>query len=87
MQLPLDTRLGRLEIRSHLSSGSMGEVYLAWDSELERTVALKILPEPADLPLQELSLAAQGSSSIRGPTDYNRVCSTTLSNLSATSQG
>src|SRR5712691_7005426 len=41
------TRLGRYEIRSQLGVGGMGEVYLAQDTELDRKVALKILP--ADL--------------------------------------
>jgi len=39
------TRLGRYEIRSQLGAGGMGEVYQAFDPELDRMVAIKILPE------------------------------------------
>jgi len=42
--LETGTNLGPYEIRSHLGAGGMGEVYLAYDSRLERTVALKVLP-------------------------------------------
>ncbi len=45
MTLISGTRFGRYEIRSPLGAGGMGEVYLAQDTELERTVALKVLPE------------------------------------------
>jgi serine/threonine-protein kinase len=37
------TKLGRYEIRSKVAEGGMGEVYLALDTELNRTVAVKIL--------------------------------------------
>ena len=47
MTLTPGTRLGRYEIRSHIGAGGMGEVYLAHDTELERAVALKVLPADA----------------------------------------
>src|SRR4029434_3121657 len=44
MTLERGKHLGRYEIHSHLGAGGMGEVYLAHDTELDRNVALKILP-------------------------------------------
>src|SRR5436305_12512120 len=44
MSISSGTSLGRYEIRSHLGAGGMGEFYLAWDTMLDREVALKILP-------------------------------------------
>jgi eukaryotic-like serine/threonine-protein kinase len=44
MQASPGTRLGRYEIRGPIGKGGMGEVYLAHDNQLDRNVALKILP-------------------------------------------
>jgi len=43
-RLQAGTKLGRYEVRSKLGEGGMGEVYLADDSQLGRSIALKILP-------------------------------------------
>ncbi|MEZ5346471.1 MAG: protein kinase [Pyrinomonadaceae bacterium] len=44
MSLEKNTKLGRFEIISGIAKGGMGEVYLARDTELERNVAIKVLP-------------------------------------------
>ena len=45
MPLSEGIKLGRYEIRAHIGTGGMGQVYLAQDtSELNRTVAIKLLP-------------------------------------------
>src|SRR5215472_12515508 len=45
MALSPGTTLGTYEIEAPLGAGGMGEVYRARDTRLERTVAIKILPQ------------------------------------------
>ena len=54
MPLLLPKSIGRYEVLSQIGAGGMGEVYLAQDTELERTVALKVLPEDAASDLRRM---------------------------------
>jgi Tol biopolymer transport system component/predicted Ser/Thr protein kinase len=50
MVLSPGSRLGRYEIVAPIGAGGMGEVYRATDTRLERTVAVKVLPEHLSSP-------------------------------------
>ena len=45
MPLASGTSLGPYQIDVPLGAGGMGEVYKATDTRLDRTVAIKVLPE------------------------------------------
>jgi serine/threonine protein kinase len=55
MGLAAGTKLGPYELLAILGAGGMGEVYTARDTHLNRTVAIKILPESlaGDPPFRE----------------------------------
>ena len=45
MALTPGTKLGPYEVTGALGAGGMGEVYQATDNNLDRQVAIKVLPE------------------------------------------
>src|SRR5215831_15593077 len=66
----LGYRFGRYELREHIGSGGMGEVYRARDHDLHRDVAIKFLPEQfASDPtrLGRFALEARTASSLNHP--------------------
>src|SRR6266436_4342737 len=55
MSVDIGSRLGRYEIRSLIGKGGMGVVYCAHDTELNRDVAVKVLPADVSEDAERLS--------------------------------
>ncbi len=63
-------RWGKFELRERVGRGSFGEVYRAWDPDLEREVGLKILvPRPAQIQpaFEDVLGEARALASVRHP--------------------
>jgi serine/threonine protein kinase len=56
------TRLGAYEITALLGAGGMGEVYRATDTNLKRSVAIKVLPKAVAPEADRLTLPARSRS-------------------------
>jgi eukaryotic-like serine/threonine-protein kinase len=69
MTLSTGARLGPYEILGSLGAGGMGEVYRAKDTRLERTVAVKVLPDHLSSPeaLQRFEREAKTISQLSHP--------------------
>jgi tetratricopeptide (TPR) repeat protein len=63
--MPAGTQIGRFVLRDVLGSGNMGTVFTAWDPQLDRTVAIKVLragrngPRDAERLLREAKAMAR----------------------------
>jgi len=70
MSLKAGSRLGPYEVLAPLGAGGMGEVYRARDTRLERSVALKVLPESLSVEhdrLQRFEKEARSASALNHP--------------------
>jgi len=70
MSLPDGTKLGQYEILGPLGAGSMGEVYRARDTRLNREVAIKVLPELASAEpdrFQRFEIEAKAAAALNHP--------------------
>ncbi len=70
MALAPGTRLSQYEILSPLGAGSMGEVYRARDTRLDREVAIKVLPELVSADpdrLQRFEVEAKAAAALNHP--------------------
>ena len=70
MPLASGTRLSQYEILSPIGAGSMGEVYRARDTRLERDVAIKVLPQlvlSEPVRLQRFEVEAKAAAALNHP--------------------
>jgi len=70
MPLPPGTKLGQYEILGPIGAGSMGEVYRARDTRLNRDVAIKVLPalaSPEPERLQRFEVEAKAAAALNHP--------------------
>jgi len=67
--LPAGSRIGRYVVRHKIGEGGMGRVYAAWDPELDRPVAVKLvlLDEPSGQAHQRLLREAQALARVSHP--------------------
>jgi eukaryotic-like serine/threonine-protein kinase len=61
------SRLGPYEVVSRIGAGGMGEVFRARDTRLDRTVAIKILPEFAENAELKVRFEREAKAIARGP--------------------
>ena len=57
---PAPIQWGHLSVRERIGLGAFGEVFRAWDSKLDRDVALKLLTEHRSLPDGGAAILAEG---------------------------
>ena len=63
--LPTDTRLGPYQILALVGEGGMGQVYAAYDEELDRRVAIKLLHRKLGASASSARPATSRASNIR----------------------
>ncbi len=73
MSLTPGTKLGPYEILAAIGAGGMGEVYKAKDTRLDRTVALKVLPEELASSPERLKRFEQEARAASGSADGERT--------------